>query len=44
LFVLQECGDFTWRGVSDPEELVGVTYRRWWVVSSVQWEIKWIMI
>ena len=26
-FVLQECGDFTWR-VSDCEELVGVTHRR----------------
>jgi len=26
---LQECGDFTWR-VSDCEELVGVTHRRWW--------------
>ena len=26
-FVLQECGDFTWR-VSDCGELVGVTYRR----------------
>ena len=25
-FVLQECGDFTWR-VSDCEELVGVTHR-----------------
>jgi len=23
-------GDFTWR-VSDCEELVGVTHRRWWV-------------
>jgi len=42
-FVFQEHGDFTWR-VSDCEELVGVTHRRWWVVSSVQWEIKWIMI
>jgi len=28
-FGLQECGDFTWR-VSDCEELVGVTHRRWW--------------
>ena len=27
-FVLQECGYFTWR-VSDSEELVGVTHRRW---------------
>ena len=26
-FVLQECGDFTWR-VSDCEELVGVTHSR----------------
>ena len=25
-FVLQECGEFTWR-VSDCEELVGVSYR-----------------
>jgi len=25
---LQECGDFTW-WVSDCEELVGVTHRRW---------------
>jgi len=32
-FVLQECGDFTWR-VSDCEELVGVTHwRRWWWLS-----------
>jgi len=23
------CGDFTW-SVSDFEELVGVTHRRWW--------------
>ena len=30
-FVLQECGDFTWR-VSDCEELVGVTHRGRWVV------------
>ena len=28
-FVLQECGDFTWR-VSDWEELVEVTLGRWW--------------
>jgi len=28
-FVLQGSGDFTWR-VSDWEELVGVTHRRWW--------------
>jgi len=28
-FVLQECGDFTWR-VSDCEELVGATHRRSW--------------
>jgi hypothetical protein len=28
-FVLQECGDFTWR-VSDCEELVGIAHRRWW--------------
>jgi len=27
-FDLQECRDFTWR-VSDCEELVGVTHRRW---------------
>jgi len=27
--ILQESGDFTWR-VSDYEELVGVTHRRWW--------------
>jgi len=27
LYVLQECGDFTWR-VSDCEELVGVAHRR----------------
>ena len=26
LYVLQECGDFTWR-VSDCEEIVGVTWR-----------------
>jgi len=32
-FVLQECGDFTWR-VSDCEELVGVTHRRgWWYLG-----------
>jgi len=31
-FVLQECGDFTWR-VSDCEELVGVNSkgRSWWI-------------
>ena len=28
-FVLQECADFNWR-VSDCEELVRVTQRRWW--------------
>jgi len=28
-FVLQEWVDFTWR-VSDSEELVGVTHRRFW--------------
>jgi len=28
-FVLQECGDFTWR-VSDCEEFEGVTHGRWW--------------
>jgi len=28
LFVLQESGNFTWK-VSDCEELVGVTHRRW---------------
>ena len=27
-FEIQECGDFTWM-VSDCEELVGVTHRRW---------------
>ena len=28
-FVFQEHGDFTWK-VSDCEESVGVTHRRWW--------------
>jgi len=27
----------------DCEELVGVNHRRWWVVSSVKWGIKWIL-
>jgi len=27
--VLQQCENFTWR-VSECEELVGVTHKRWW--------------
>jgi len=28
-FVLQECGDITWRE-SDCEDIVWVTHREWW--------------
>jgi len=34
MIFLQECGDFTWR-VTDCEELVGVTHRRWWGFVSL---------
>ena len=36
--ILQECGDITlW--VSDCEELVGVTHRRWWGWGESIWGI-----
>ena len=37
LFVLQECGDFTWR-VSDWEELVGVNHRRLKLPNSTEYQ------
>ena len=36
----KEVGDFTWKGVSDCEEIVGVTHRRWWGVGLLSYTIR----